>query len=285
MKIIKIGFLFLFLFSLFAFFVNGEDVFSDEESDITVISFNETFMYSPGNRMQLSNYDEIVNRHFQYLKVYSPDVLILQEHEQLDSTKVDHFIRENIGLNYYAFFPYGKQSDYAIDGMAIYSRFPIKNYKNFQLEPLQGYRSLGVALLDYKGRELVVGGFHFPKYDQPAYGLSSSFLLKEFFAESPRSIQASNIIEISKIYRNKPVVLAGDLNTIPMTKGWRIMASEFRDTFNLYDSIISGTRETPLGLEVKVDYIFVSDEIGVASSYVGDMQGSHHRPVIAELRL
>jgi len=87
----------------------------------------------------------------------------------------------------------------------------------------------------------------------------------------------------------RPTIVAGDLNASEASPVVRtLLARGLRDAFSSAGRGYGYTLGHALRLGfsfLRIDHILVSNEIGVADSFVGGAQASEHRPVIADLLL
>jgi endonuclease/exonuclease/phosphatase (EEP) superfamily protein YafD len=87
----------------------------------------------------------------------------------------------------------------------------------------------------------------------------------------------------------RPMILAGDLNapeSSPVIQA--LLTTGLRDAFSAAGNGFGYTHGHSLrpGFSfLRIDHILVSEGLGVADSFVGGMEGSEHRPVIADLWL
>ncbi|HEY3446607.1 MAG TPA: endonuclease/exonuclease/phosphatase family protein [Myxococcales bacterium] len=83
-----------------------------------------------------------------------------------------------------------------------------------------------------------------------------------------------------------PKVLLGDFNALPGGSTHRAVRRRLRDAFHAAGEGPSGTYPLPWPLPaVRIDYLFVSEGVGVARSRVHATEASDHRPLTAEVRL
>lgn len=170
-------------------------------------------------------------------------------------------------------FAFGKTIDFqgGMYGLGFLTRFPIlAEHHTLYAESSAGeQRGLLQVTLDLKGMEVVVMNTHL---DDKRAG--------------ERTAAARTIVELCNEFQSAPVILCGDLNTIPGTPPVIILSSVLRDVGEQLGGIDEKT--FPSGdPEETIDYIFTSHYTGLRPvlQHAVPTSVSDHRPVVAEFLL
>lgn len=81
-----------------------------------------------------------------------------------------------------------------------------------------------------------------------------------------------------------PCILGGDLNALPYTPEYRILARDLVDCTRVVPMNSRNTRPT-LGLPAQLDYIFATHDVHTRACRMVDTDLSDHRPVVADLEI
>jgi endonuclease/exonuclease/phosphatase family metal-dependent hydrolase len=81
-----------------------------------------------------------------------------------------------------------------------------------------------------------------------------------------------------------PCIVGGDLNALPHSPEYRIMARALADCTRAVAMSSRNTRPT-LGLPAQLDYIFATRDVRTRACRLGDAGLSDHRPVVADLEI
>jgi endonuclease/exonuclease/phosphatase family metal-dependent hydrolase len=155
-------------------------------------------------------------------------------------------------------------------GNAVLSRFPVQQWTNTHLTMIKGKEQRGIlqVSLQVQGRDLVFLATH----------LDSQL-------EAERVASAAEILKLIQPYAKKPMLLCGDLNTVPGSQTCKRLAEQFTDSWSLAGSGAGNTipAEKP---NRRIDYIWFSKEAGLKplKAWVPESEASDHRPVVTEFR-
>jgi endonuclease/exonuclease/phosphatase family metal-dependent hydrolase len=214
------------------------------------------------------------------LEALRPDLLLLQEMSfGKRGGPLLKRLADELGLEHQARFPYG---DDRWSGTAIAARHPLQDIELLPLPPLASGRTLGLARLEVGGRPLQVGVLHLANADIHLFGKRAS-LLNELVGENLRTLQLGSVLKRLQGFGGEPLLLGGDLNTFPLSAGWRMLRAEYHDAFRL-PQLLHGTFRLKGEIEVKLDHIFLSPQVESLEARVLDAAGSDHRPVLARIR-
>ena len=81
-----------------------------------------------------------------------------------------------------------------------------------------------------------------------------------------------------------PIIVAGDMNAVPSTYEYYAIRRKLKDTF-LYAGDGLGTTFPGFGYPLKLDYVFVSEEIKIKDHRIDKNNFSDHYPVIVEVEI
>lgn len=183
---------------------------ASKDVTVKVMSYN-LWASRPGN-LQPQNMIEMA----EVIKRANPDLVALQEVDKLTKRNpidVTKELAERTGMKYY-FFAKAMNHDGGEYGEAILSKLPFKETKAYSLGFLPEYpksemRAIAMVTVEKEGKE-----FHF----------AGTHLDHEYDAN--REKQAREIVGIFKAFE-KPVILGGDLNSLPDSEAIRILRGHF----------------------------------------------------------
>jgi endonuclease/exonuclease/phosphatase family metal-dependent hydrolase len=195
-----------------------------------------------------------------------------------------------LGLPYLA----GRGPGPAPNGLMILSRYPLREIRLLELETDRERRVLLEAQLVLPDRRVHLLNVHLPSigksrndrgYVEMPASETLSIAWRELFAESPRSRLAEEIVNYVAGLE-QPVILGGDLNTVPWSRTLGILRAELEDSFPFLQGVFAGTYsklESPL--PSRVDYVLHTGDLPSCESRVIDARAGDHLPVYARLRL
>jgi len=246
------------------------------QADIKVMSYNIRKGLDSNKQRAIAKVEQVVASQL-------PDLLAVQE---IDEKDVGHLARTCAFAHYKAVRGYGKK-DWR-PRLGVFSRWPM----TVQVLPLagsKGGRSFAKAVLDIQGIPLVFYVAHFSREGLVDGG--GKGLIKEVLGMSSRSVQMNSVVEDIKADHHRYRILAGDLNTFPMSEPYRhlseVMLDAFPDKFSKgtyrLSEIKSGQyKDMP---NPKIDHIFYSHGLKTIKAYVVDEGPSDHLPVVALLAM
>lgn len=205
-----------------------------------------------------------------------PDLLAVQEIDSKDVAAV----AKAANLPYYAHFrAYGTEV-WRKTGVAVFSRWPLK-VQTFPLDGTVNLRYFAKATLSIHGMPLAFFAVHLSReglVDKKGKGL-----IKELFGGGARSMQIQSVVKQMRRDNHRFQVLAGDLNTFPMSEPYRLLKQYLVDAFP--DLFSEGTYRMKGMPSPKIDHIFCSKDISALKAEVVKQGPSDHYPVTAVLRL
>jgi endonuclease/exonuclease/phosphatase family metal-dependent hydrolase len=244
------------------------------QADIKVMSYNIRKGLDSKKQKALAKVQQVVAGQL-------PDLLAVQEIDQKD---VGPLARASGFAHHAAVRAYGKE-DWR-PRLGVFSRWPM----TVEVLPLaNSKRSFAKAVIDVQGIPLVFYVAHFSR--QGLVDGGGKGLIKEVLGLSSRSEQMNSVVKNIKSDRHRYRILAGDLNTFPMSGPYRqlseVMQDAFHDTFGKgtyrVSEIKSGKyKDMP---SPKIDHIFHGQGLQTIKAYVVEQGPSDHFPVAALLAM
>jgi endonuclease/exonuclease/phosphatase family metal-dependent hydrolase len=207
------------------------------------------------------------------IQQWDPDVLVLQEVDTacIFSGSVDQSRWFALKLN--MFLAPITSLDHIWQSDALLSKYPITDYESIIMESPGEDDTLLKVTLDVDGQSITILVSHLTA-----------------MSSADRRIQADIALPyIAAI--SGPKIWAGDFNVNAYTNDtidqgiYSDILTYFNDSFNVADTCIGNLTWPSLDPVERIDYIFVSPEIDVASHRVVESLASDHLPVIAEIKL
>jgi endonuclease/exonuclease/phosphatase (EEP) superfamily protein YafD len=218
------------------------------------------------------------------IKSEDADVVMLQE---VSPVLADAYRKQLIDI--YPFQLLDPQP--GVHGMGVLSKYPIELLD--EELPMDWVGVPQILKLKWDGEELILINFHMNVVSTQTASTVTGYT-------KYRNSQAQALIDFAK-QTDLPLVVAGDANSVFLSTAYEIITAELTDAWieagfglghTFPGSDIPGSSRPKFGSLyvpkwlVRIDYVFVSDDWGVASARVGEFDGlSDHRAVIAELFL
>ena len=210
----------------------------------------------------------------------SPDVLIFQE--------INYTMLEYLGLNFSDVYPYHTHAiENGVFGQAVFSKYPITTRED-QL-PFDWTGPPQILDLNWNGRVVTLVNMHMlAPWMGTLDSIDAGFRMREK--------QAQALVDLTRSIGN-PVIIAGDANTAPLSKAYKILDVGLQDAwveagfgpgFNF-----SGKEQVAFlkqffpwlpvpNWHIRIDYVFVSEDWGVLEAYLPVADNfSDHRPLVA----
>ena len=175
---------------------------------------------------------------------------------------------------------YGYGKGFGLLGEAIISKYPISSYRIVPMAFYEGYnednpltyylngnerRVLLIADVEFKGATLTVINTHFDHQDENA------------------RLKAVEVLERELAKISNPTVVMGDFNADYDSKEIKYISEKLLTT----PAALKATNKTypRVSPRRKIDWIFVSEELGYKNFKVSDVGNSDHRPITLEISL
>jgi endonuclease/exonuclease/phosphatase family metal-dependent hydrolase len=164
---------------------------------------------------------------------------------------------------------------------ATLSRYPIVSREVHEMQPETG-RVVLETVVNVKGRRLVVLNTHLSTASEGTL-LHRSVSLVQYMRDcvATRSFQVAVLQKVVGASKGAVVVM-GDFNNPPRGMLYHRLLTQLRDAFGLAGFGFGQTYSSRLPV-LRVDYVFVNDELGVKRCFVPRASSSDHRPVVADL--
>ncbi len=210
-------------------------------------------------------YDEDGNKNFegqlQVIKEEDPDIIGLVESDfcriSSGNTDIVRLIANELDLYSY----YGPKTVTGNFGLALLSKYPIKNAKTFYMYSIGEQTATIEAQIEIKGETYNIYVTHLGNYEDP----------------SQRSQQ---ITVLNRLEDKENVILMGDFNFETDTNRYNMTIDKLYDCWEL-----AGDNDGGFDMDERIDFIFVSEEISdniEECNYLGG-KNSDHPAVTAEL--
>ncbi len=242
------------------------------DRELTVMTFNiNTF------RSELQNGSHGLVKLL--LKTHQPDVVCLQEAVLLKHGRsLEEFAIESG-------YPYCKPHEQYIAGkrvgIAVLSRFPFVRDTVFGIGVEQETRFAQAIVLDLNGDEVTVINTHFSNRDFWLTGGRLQMLRQEYFQDNLRTFAATSIVRfLDSGWCSDLTLLAGDLNTLPFSRAWRILRSRLRDTAGWKDFLQPTYK---VEYQVHIDYVLTSNTLHTLNYRILSTVASDHNPLLVSL--
>jgi len=156
-------------------------------------------------------------------------------------------------------------------GNAVLTRFPVKRWTNRHYRMLRPDEQRGLLqlALDLGGRELVFLNTHIDFRGDDAERLSN----------------VAEMLEVTKAWRGRPIILCGDFNDTPGSRVHQKLARAFTDTW-LAAGLGDGFTIPAQKPNKRIDFIWLSrgSSLEPVRAWVPESQASDHLPVVTEFR-
>jgi endonuclease/exonuclease/phosphatase family metal-dependent hydrolase len=257
-------------------FIAGSSKALAWQADIKVMSYNIRKGLGDNKQKAMSQVQQVVAGQL-------PDLLAVQE---IDEKEVGPLARSCAFAHYKAVRAYGAEG--WRPRLGIFSRWPM-TVTVLPLAGSKGRRSLAKAVVDIQGIPLVFYVAHFSREGLVDSG--GKGLIKEVLGMTSRSEQMSSVVADIKADRHRYRILAGDLNTFPMSAPYRQLSEVMQDAFpDMFGQGTYRVSEIKSGKfkdlpSPKIDHIFHGQGIKTVKAYVVKQGPSDHYPVVALLAM
>lgn len=238
------------------------------------------------------------NEVVQYLLQQEADVICLQEVELVkygDGVTLPEFrnaLRSKYWYTYYDFKIYNDKRQF---GNVVFSRYPLQN-KHTLRYPSKGNISsccdVIVPRSDGEGSDtirLMVNHLESNRLIPEDIGDSLDLgdlkrVYRKFRDAERKRTEQAEVVHQAVHDSPYPVLVVGDMNTIPHSPSYRKLISGLRDGFRELHPFRWGGTCSFMGFWVRIDYIFADRRMTVRRCWVdGDAEGSDHLPIWSEV--
>lgn len=221
------------------------------------------------------------------MKKQKVDILCMQEYSDICGDKRN-------SNNYKEYFPYMSTGN---NDMVIYSKYPIRGYKNIPFEETNN--SAMWADVDINGKMIRVFNVHLEttgfnrtlrsaaKMEMKGIHVERNSLISAIYNNYTLGmiIRAGQAATVANEKRNSPIpaVVCGDFNDVPYSYVYNTMLGDMTDGFK---ECGSGWMRTYKGKKpVRIDYIFHDNSLDGITYYKKPLAYSDHDPVFMKIAL
>lgn len=267
----------------------------DSEHYVRMMTYNVHQFKKYGEGNDVSTKDQIIK----VIENQNPDVICFQEFFTRRKGEYDLIdsIKKRLKLKHYYFVP-SVDNNYEATGLAIFSRYPIKDKGKVSFGEFAGNGSI-YADLDVKGQVFRIYNVHFQSisfqkedYDYidkvakkmgPEYKSSrriASMLKAAFQRRSEQVKMMKSEMEHCKL----PFVIAGDFNDTPasycVTQITNSLKNSFKEKGKGFGKTYNGAFPN-----FQIDYIATNKDFDVINHHISQDKLSDHFPIRSDLRL
>lgn len=266
------------------------------KEDIRVMTYNVHAFKKYGENNDVSTKDQIVEA----IKEQNPDIVCFQEFFTRYRGEFDLIdtIKKQLGLRHYYFLP-SSQNDYEAFGLAIFSRYPIKNKGEIFFDiHTKGNGSIYIDI-EVNNQLLRVYNVHLQSISfRPEDYEYIDMLTKNMNTEYKSSRRIVGMLKTAFVRRGEqvdvmkaqlrqcttPYILAGDFNDTPASYSVIQLTDGLKRTFIEKGSGLGKTYNGAFP-NFQIDYIAATKDFEVLNHYVPQVSLSDHFPVRSDLRL
>ena len=210
----------------------------------------------------------------QVVRDQAPDLLAVQEIDQPDLKPVSQAARLPYFVAVKGYSHPGKR-------VALFSRWPLSRFQTFPLAGTRKKRAFGRVVVDFGGIPISFYMVHLSR--EGLTGGGGRGLITEALGGGSRMTQMRSIVQALAQDHHRYRILAGDLNTFPLSGPYRLLAEYLQDAFpTMYTT---GSFRYPDLPNPKIDHIFHSAGFKSLFATVVQQGQSDHFPVLAVLEL
>lgn len=255
----------------------------------------------------------------EYVLAQDADILFLPENTPGTAPMLEEALREAYPYSLYDFEDFSALNHYPKE-QSIYSRYPLSNYKNYEIDREKVYR-------DRPDQDSIIVhqlGYYFPAYEVTAdvngtpvtllhFHLRSNSYDRAKFEGNRRREKVHNIfdrMEIGYFYRSveagiiadslqncpNPLIVCGDFNDFSGSRVMRMIQQcrtnnihkEHRDRLNdawWKGGLGLGFTFADQHLRLRLDHILYSKEFKLTGVKVEKVSYSDHRPIVADFEM
>lgn len=284
------------LISTFGFFGNEGPAEKESEHYVRLMTYNVHQFKPFGGPNDESTKNHIID----IVKTENPDVVCFQEYYTRYKGAFDttDSLKKALNAPYFYFVPSGT-NNYESYGLAIFSRYPIKNSGSIVFDPnVRGNESIFVDL-EVENQLFRVYNVHFQSisFDKQDYAYLD-MVTKQMNTEIKSSRRIASMIKSAMLKRSAqvdimkeqvqsctiPYVIAGDFNDTPASYTVVQMTKSLNNAFIKQGSGFGKTYNGKFP-NFQIDYIASTKEIEILNYHITKAKLSDHFPVRSDLRL
>lgn len=257
----------------------------EREHELTILTYN-THQCS---QLQKAEKNEVLR----YILESGADIVCLQEYEvrrdpyYLTFEEAKKFLKKEYPYTYYDFSIHNQRRQY---GLAVYSKYPLSGKTSIHYESranLSNYCDVAVGedTIRLFNNHLESNSFNGSDLDiednlgntedikRSAWKIISKMI-------SAYALRAKESETVRDAIRQSPypVIVAGDMNDVPVSYTYRTLSEGLEDTWLHASSGKRGLTFYRKMLGVRIDYVFVSKTMSTRSASVDKVSGSDHYP-------
>lgn len=249
---------------------------------------------------EAGNSDSVKSQILSIIKAENPDVIAMQEYytRRKGSYDMTDSLQDILKTPYFYFYP-SMENDYEANGLAIFSKYPIKKKGFIEFEGTHNGNASIYVDLKVKNTTLRVYNVHLQSISfgpgdyeyinkvrekmDPELGSSKRILYMLNMAFKKRSKQ----VDIMKNHMDScttPFLIAGDFNDTPASYAVTQLTSKLNKSFDEQGKGLGRTYNGKFP-NFQIDYIATTKDIEIINHLVKNARLSDHFPVRADLRL
>lgn len=235
------------------------------------------------------------------IRNYNPDVLCTEEfYENENRKKLPSNIAtlEKMGYKYHYFLNHGKFDGEYYVGIAIFSKYPIKESGEVQVAEKSNADPLAYADVDVDGKRIRVIALHLQSVEFESEQYQNLQNLKK--AQKPDVQESRTIIsKLKKGFQRRygqaesvngqiaaspyPVIVCADLNDVPNSGSYFAISRNLQDTFLKKGTFVGRTFRF-ISPTLRIDYILADKSFRVEQFIRIKAAYSDHYPLVTDLR-
>jgi len=220
------------------------------------------------------------------IQLENPDIVFLQDVGSIQKLKKISSLSK---LNYYLPQVVKKKSV----SVAILARFPLLFKKKLILKNRKKITQVIFGEISFKNRKLLLISTELSnillKVDRNGKLITNKarllgIVLRETFLENYRSKEAEQLLHEIKKFKADYIIMAGDFHSLPFSLAIRKIRANFKDCSWLNKSFFQSSIKTKfLFFPIKVDYIFVSNNLECSGTKILQESPNDHFPIVTNI--
>ncbi len=269
-------------------FSHGRPDGADTEKQLTVMTYNT---HQCGQLAKASKNAVLKN-----IRESGADIVCLQEYEvsknqrYLTFDEAKQFLKDIYPYTYYDFRVHNTRRQF---GLAVYSKYPLIHKTSIHYESRGNQSNYCDVVVEGDTLRLFTNHLESNSIQESELELQEDSeqmkrktlaVLKKMMAAYDYRAGQSRAVHEAIEASPYPVIVAGDMNDVPVSYTYRTISKGLQDSFLKASICKRGWTFYKFFLGVRIDYIFVSDDLKVADAEVIKCEGSDHFPYKTTLR-